>query len=86
MVASKAKRVAMPRIGCRKGQLQWGTVKKMVETAFRDTDITVAVYGAKNPKPKAVSTKTAAAEAAPNKKWSAVVGRKKRKGEEERGM
>lgn len=40
----KAGRVAMQRIGCKRGQLQWGAVKKMIETVFRATNIVVAVY------------------------------------------
>lgn len=34
----------MPKIGCESGALRWGTVKKMVESAFSDTSMTVAVY------------------------------------------
>lgn len=44
LVTRKSTRVAMCRVGCRKGQSQWGVIKKLVETVSRATDITVAIY------------------------------------------
>lgn len=69
-------RVAIPRIGCGKGQLRWGVVKRMVETAFCDTQIRVAAYGPAKPTPKETSTNTDSGHNQ-GEKWSEVVKKKR---------
>lgn len=72
LVGNGKKRVAMSRIGCSEGQLHWGKISKMVETAIR-----VAVYGTKPQMPRETrkpnsNTEISGAGMAPDEKRSEV--------------
>lgn len=40
----KIQRIAIPRLGCGYGGLQWAEVKKLIKHVFKDTQVEINVY------------------------------------------